>query len=51
WRFPPFLTSSLSIVSIILTLKVITESMPKERREEIKTQLLLAQTNPGNKGL
>ena len=50
WRFPPFLTSSLSIVSIILTVKVITESMPKERREEIKAQLLLAQTDPDNKG-
>lgn len=49
WRFPPFLTSSLSIVSIILTVKVITESMPKERREEIKAQLLLAQTDPDNK--
>ncbi|MBY8991947.1 MAG: MFS transporter [Candidatus Lokiarchaeota archaeon] len=50
WRFPPFLTSSLSIISIILTVKVITESMPKERREEIKIQLLLTQTDPSNKG-
>ncbi|MFX1281219.1 MAG: MFS transporter, partial [Promethearchaeota archaeon] len=39
WRFPPFLTSSLSILSIILTVKVIVESMPKERREEIKAQI------------
>jgi DHA1 family tetracycline resistance protein-like MFS transporter len=47
WRFPSFLTSSLSIVSVILTVKVIAESMPKERRDEIKSQLLLAQSNPG----
>ncbi|MFX1323765.1 MAG: MFS transporter [Promethearchaeota archaeon] len=50
WRFPPFLTSLLSVVSIILTVKVITESMPKERRDEIKSQLLLVQKNPGESG-
>jgi predicted MFS family arabinose efflux permease len=50
WRFPPFLTSCLAIVSISLTVKVIAESMPKERREEIKAQILLAQSNPENKG-
>lgn len=49
WRFPPFLTSSLAIISIILTVKVITESMPKERRDEIKAQILLAQSNGENK--
>ncbi|MFX0029465.1 MAG: MFS transporter [Candidatus Hermodarchaeota archaeon] len=50
WRYPPFLTSSLSILSIILTVKVIAESMPKERREEIKAQILIAQKNPEDKG-
>lgn len=47
WRFPPFLTSLLSVVSIILTIKVIAESMPKKRREEIKAQLLLVENNSG----
>ena len=49
WRFPPYFASSLSIVSIILTIRIIVESMPEERRSEIKAQILIAQANPGDK--
>ncbi|MFX0138858.1 MAG: MFS transporter, partial [Candidatus Hodarchaeota archaeon] len=49
WRFPPYFASALSILSIIMTIKIIVESMPKERRAEIKAQLLIAQTNPEEK--
>lgn len=49
WRFPPFFASSFSIVSIIMTFKVIIESMPAERRAEIKNQVLINQTNPNEK--
>ncbi len=49
WRFPAFFASSLSILSIIMTIKIIVESMPGERRTEIKTQILITQTNNGEK--
>jgi DHA1 family tetracycline resistance protein-like MFS transporter len=49
WRFPPYFASIFSIVSIIMTIKVIVESMPEERRIEIKNQILIAQANPGDK--
>lgn len=49
WRFPPYLASGLTIVLMIMTLTIIVESMPNERRIEIKAQLLLTQTNPGEK--
>ena len=49
WRFPPYFASALSILSIIMTIKIIVESMPKERRAEIKAQLLIAQANPEEK--
>ena len=49
WRFPPYLASSLTIILMILTITIITESMPKDRRIEIKAQLMSAQTNPRKK--
>ncbi|MFW9874593.1 MAG: MFS transporter [Candidatus Thorarchaeota archaeon] len=49
WRIPPFLASSLSILSIVMTLKVLVESMPEKRRIDIKEQLLLSQANPETK--
>ena len=49
WRFPPYLASSLSIVSIIMTIKIIVESMPAKRRAEIKARLLITQANPDEK--
>lgn len=36
WRYPAFIASILSITSIILVLKFLVESMPKERIVEIK---------------
>ncbi len=47
WRFPPYLASSLTIILMIMTITIIVESMPKERRIELKTQLVSTQTNPG----
>jgi multidrug resistance protein len=35
WRYPAFLASMMALISIILTLRVLVESMPKERREDI----------------
>lgn len=49
WRLPPYLASALTIVLIIMTITIIVESMPEKRRAEIKTQLLIAQANPGEK--
>ena len=38
WRYPAYLASSLSILAIFLTVKVLVESMPKERRSDLKKQ-------------
>ncbi|MFX0081813.1 MAG: MFS transporter [Candidatus Hodarchaeota archaeon] len=40
WRLPFFAASILTILTIFMTIKIIVESMPKERREEIKAELL-----------
>jgi len=48
WRYPPLMASSLSIVTILLTLKVLVESMPKERIHDIKAGKLALQAIPGN---
>jgi DHA1 family tetracycline resistance protein-like MFS transporter len=39
WRFPGLFASGLSIVNIILTVKVLIESMPKERIADLKDQM------------
>lgn len=39
WRYPAFVASSLSIFSILLTWKVLIESMPKDRRNDIQIEL------------
>jgi len=49
WRFPPYLASSLSIVSIVTTIKLIVETMPAERRADIKSRILLNQANLNRK--
>ncbi|TXT56268.1 MAG: Tetracycline resistance protein, class C [Promethearchaeota archaeon] len=36
WRYPAFLASVMALISIILTLRVLVESMPKERRDDIE---------------
>ena len=49
WRIPFFVASLLSVFSIVMTIVILVESMPKERRTEIKTRLLIVQENSGNK--
>jgi MFS family permease len=49
WRFPPYLASSLTIVLMVMTITILVESMPKERRANIKAQLIELQSNPGEK--
>ncbi len=38
WRLPAFVASILATISILFVVKFLVESMPKERREEIKQQ-------------
>lgn len=45
WRYPAILASFLSIIAIILTLKVLIESMPKDRIADIKLRLLATNEN------
>ncbi len=47
WRFPPYLASALTIVLMIMTITIIVESMPEERRNEIKEHFLVIQANLG----
>lgn len=35
WRFPPLITAGLSLLSILLTSKLLIETMPKSRRDNI----------------
>ena len=35
WRYPPLVASTLAVISIILAWRVLVESMPLERREDI----------------
>lgn len=39
WRYPAFLASFLALLTIFLTIKVLIESMPKERIKDIKEEL------------
>jgi len=48
WRYPPLMASSLSIVTILLTIKVLVESMPRERINDIKADKMALQAIPGN---
>jgi len=45
WRYPAFLASSLSIIAIILTSKVLIESMPEQRRVDLR---ILIENNEAN---
>ncbi len=36
WRFPPIVTAVLSLASILITVKVLKETMPKKRREDLQ---------------
>lgn len=38
WRYPAIFASALTIFSIILTFKVLVESMPRERIDDLKAQ-------------
>jgi len=39
WRYPAILASMLSIIAILLTWKILIESMPKERIKDLKLRL------------
>jgi DHA1 family tetracycline resistance protein-like MFS transporter len=39
WRYPPFIATGLSVIAIILTIKVLIESMPKERVIDLKNRI------------
>ncbi|MFW9949256.1 MAG: MFS transporter [Candidatus Thorarchaeota archaeon] len=39
WRYPAFLASGLAILTIILTIKVLIESMPEKRRKDLKIMI------------
>ncbi len=41
WRIPPFIASALSLISILLTVMILAESMPKERILERKHVITL----------
>lgn len=38
WRYPPFIAAALSCVSIVFALRFLVESMPKQRRLDIKNR-------------
>ncbi len=48
WRYPAILASFLSIIAITLTLKVLIESMPKERIADIKLRLATNENSSNN---
>jgi DHA1 family tetracycline resistance protein-like MFS transporter len=50
WRYPAILASFLSIIAITLTLKVLIESMPKERIADIKLRLATNENSSDNNG-
>jgi MFS family permease len=39
WRYPAFIACGMAITSIVLTSKVLIESMPAERREDLKREM------------
>ncbi|MFX1356128.1 MAG: MFS transporter [Promethearchaeota archaeon] len=39
WRYPPFVATGLSVIAIVLTIKVLIESMPKERIKDLKNRI------------
>ncbi len=49
WWYPMIFASLLSIISIILTSKVLVESMPRERIEDLKTERQLKKDSPEGK--
>ena len=36
WKIPPLVTAALSLSSILITVKVLKETMPKKRREDLR---------------
>ena len=45
WRYPAFLASGLSIIAITLTSKVLIESMPEQRRIDLKLRIEAKKAN------
>ena len=46
WRFPGLFASGLSIINITLTIKVLIESMPKQRIADLKEQMSKIRDSP-----
>jgi DHA1 family tetracycline resistance protein-like MFS transporter len=50
WRFPGLFASGLSIINIILTLKILVESMPKQRIADLKEEMTRIRASPEGQG-
>jgi len=50
WRFPGLFASGLSIINIILTIKVLVESMPKQRITDLKEEMTRKRASPEGSG-
>ncbi|TFF99769.1 MAG: MFS transporter [Promethearchaeota archaeon] len=51
WRYPAFLACGFSIISIILTMKVLVESMPAQRREDLKKEMEIKYESLGKRSV
>ncbi|TXT63939.1 MAG: Tetracycline resistance protein, class C [Promethearchaeota archaeon] len=49
WRYPSLLASGLSVVAILLTLKILVESLPKERIADLKAHYEELELLSGNR--
>jgi multidrug resistance protein len=49
WRYPSFLASALSVLAIVLTVKVLIESLPKERRDDLHKHYKKMEDESGEK--
>jgi DHA1 family tetracycline resistance protein-like MFS transporter len=50
WRFPGLFASGLSIINITLTLKILVESMPRQRIADLKEQMTRIRTSLEGQG-
>ncbi len=46
WRFPGLFASGLSVINITLTLKILVESMPKQRIADLKEEMTRIRASP-----
>lgn len=45
WRYPSFIASVLCVIAIVLAIRKLNESMPKQRRDDIKARKLQNKAN------